>query len=158
MLTSDSRQDSYFKEIVLERKKISMLRRHYIHFDNLFAPISFGCGGGGGGYSPKSYKNRYTKEAAATGLPGQHNGEQDAYRHCITSGNLARRITETTAVWVGDLYEWSGDGPAEEKRMDKHNNRIGVSIGSNANSRDDVSSGCREKLNDGRPVTLQSQR
>ena len=71
-----------------------------------------------------------TLEAQNSGLPGAHNGPQDAYRHCTWSCLMAQRIGTDQARLIGDNHEvWGASNPAENQ-MDLFNNRIGRELGS----------------------------
>jgi len=93
-------------------------------------------------------------EAAASGLPGHVNGPQDAYRHLVGVGELARRIGAVPA-WV--LAEYNEQvsrramlrseqlgrpvAPAntrESRAMDRRNNRLAVGLGMTARSPEDL--------------------
>jgi hypothetical protein len=93
-------------------------------------------------------------EAAASGLPGHVNGPQDAYRHLVGVGELARRIGALQA-WV--LAEYNEQvsrramlrserlglpvAPAntrESRAMDRANNRLAIGIGMTARSPEEV--------------------
>jgi len=109
--------------------------------------IAFGGGGGGGGGG--GFWSKAKESAKESGLPGPRNGKQDAYRHCVAAGELARISTESTAVSLGDAYESYAGGPSREVEMDKFNNRVGAKIGADSSSFSEVESGCKKALNDG---------
>jgi hypothetical protein len=93
-------------------------------------------------------------EATASGLPGHVNGPQDAYRHLVGVGELARRLGGVQASVLAEYNEQvsrhamiraeqSGRSvpPAntrESRAMDRHNNRLAVGIGMTARSPEDV--------------------
>jgi RHS repeat-associated protein len=66
--------------------------------------------------------------AQASGLPGAHNGQQDAYRHCIWSCIMASNINQGDAKDIADNHETAGNNagqPANEAAMDSYNNAVG---------------------------------
>ena len=63
--------------------------------------------------------------AQHSGLPGLHNGQGDAFRHCIWSCDLANSLGVDQAKKVGDLHERYGKGPEAEQCMDLKNNEEG---------------------------------
>lgn len=93
-------------------------------------------------------------EASASGLPGHVNGPQDAYRHLVGVGELARRLGGVQASVLAEYNEQvsrramiqaeqSGRPvpPAntrESRAMDRHNNRLAVGMGMTARSPEDV--------------------
>src|SRR5438270_12157629 len=44
------------------------------------------------------------REAQNSGLPGQHSGYGDAYRHCLWSCQMARNLNEWMAKVIGDNH------------------------------------------------------
>ncbi|MXY33384.1 MAG: hypothetical protein F4Y60_04695 [Boseongicola sp. SB0664_bin_43] len=70
---------------------------------------------------------------------------------------MAHEAGETVAIVVTDMHESAGGGPPEENQMDRHNNRVGAAIGSNADSQEEVRSECMEAVHDGRLMTSPSQ-
>lgn len=89
-------------------------------------------------------------EANNSGLPGIHNGPGDAYRHMIGAGEITRRFGEATARVALEGHEiegvLSGEQPLKEAFMDRHNNEIGIGIGREAKSLDEVIDRAREKI------------
>lgn len=60
---------------------------------------------------------------------GQNGGPGDAYRHCYWSALLTRDIGERKALEFTNAHEnWCGN-PPKDKKMDLHNNAIGIEIG-----------------------------
>lgn len=122
---------------------------------------------GGGNYvttsvenTKKSYEdtainaaNKAFTSAQNSGLEGSHNGEQDAYRHCVASGELARETNVITANVAGAYHEISSPNPIDEHVMDLNNNLTGSIIGSQANSFSEVESECLSAVSDGRLQT-----
>ncbi len=58
-----------------------------------------------------------------------HNEDSDAFRHCYWSALLAHEIGYMHALMFTNAHESNDDNPPEEKRMDLHNNSVGLSIG-----------------------------
>ncbi len=84
---------------------------------------------------------RAENAATASGLPGWHNGPADAYRHIVASAEAARRYGAPIALGLGEGHEYNGsrDGqPPDEARMDRRNNAIGVGIGAEAGSFEEI--------------------
>lgn len=73
----------------------------------------------------KQLANEALAAAQATGLPGAHNGQQDAFRHCYWSCTMTAAFGGGKAKTIGDLHEECGQGPANETCMDLWNNAIG---------------------------------
>jgi hypothetical protein len=89
--------------------------------------------------------------AKQSGLPGEHNGPADAFRHIVASGEAARRYGEFIASGLGSLNEIVGDlnkQPAAERRMDDANNAIGIRIGIDARDFDEVLERARAAIDD----------
>jgi RHS repeat-associated protein len=115
---------------------------------------------GWAGFQPKqSAQEIYNKSAAVateTGLPGRHNGPQDAVRHCIGSAETARQYGGVVAVVVGEANEKKGDitlnQTSEEKSMDRHNNLEGVKIGSGSKSFEQIVEQCVTSVESGKTV------
>ena len=88
-------------------------------------------------------------ESLNSGLPGNHNGPGDAYRHIIGAAEITRRFGEATARVALETHEIQGrlkGDPPEEGAMDRHNNEIGIRIGREAKSPDEVIDRAREKI------------
>lgn len=113
-----------------------------------------GSGGGGSTYEKvKSTSSRAFNSAQNSGLTGAHNGEQDAYRHCVATGEISRLTNETTANFAGLYHEITHPNPENERSMDIHNNSIGAKIGSNAISFEAIENACMAAVSDGRLQT-----
>jgi hypothetical protein len=80
-----------------------------------------------------------------TGLPGAHNGPQDALRHCILSCCMAATSGAKIAKIIGDLHEECGGNPGNEICMDLQNNSVGGKIGAGIKRGTDVASTCLSK-------------
>lgn len=89
--------------------------------------------------------------AKQSGLPGEHNGPADAFRHIVASGEAARRYGELIALGLGSLNEIVGDlgkQPPAERSMDDTNNAIGIRIGIDARDFDEVLERARSAIED----------
>jgi len=93
------------------------------------------------------------REAQNSGLPGQHNGYGDAYRHCLWSCQMARYLNEWMAKVIGDNHEDTGERnnqDPDERKQDEANNAVGRCLGSNDKDKRDCIRRCGEKLANGR--------
>lgn len=61
--------------------------------------------------------------------PGLHNGEGDAFRHCLWSALMARDIGPENALIFSTAHEAYSANPPGEREMDLHNNSVGIGIG-----------------------------
>ncbi len=97
-------------------------------------------------------------EAGTSGLPGEHNGPADAYRHILLAAELTRVHGEKTARGILENYEaHDRRQPPDEADMDRHNNEIGIEIGNGAKTWNEVVEAARKKImeavrDDGRGV------
>lgn len=66
--------------------------------------------------------------AEETGLEGQANGEQDAFRHAFVSARLTQMIGEDNAFMIMYAHEDKPGNPENQKRMDLNNNNVGINI------------------------------
>jgi len=80
-------------------------------------------------WTARNLANDALQVARNTGLPGAHNGEQDAFRHCYWSCRMAQEIGPGQAKEVGDIHEECGGNPPGEQAMDLHNNSVGRGLG-----------------------------
>jgi hypothetical protein len=84
---------------------------------------------------------RAENAAAASGLPGWHNGPADAFRHIVASAEATRRYGAPIALGLGEGHEYRGNRegqPHDEAEMDRRNNAIGIGIGAEASSFDEI--------------------
>jgi len=93
-------------------------------------------------------------DARRSGLPGPHNGRQDAYRHCLWSCLMASNTNQQDAKEIGDNHEEAGNRsgqPANESAMDQFNNNVGRQCANQAPKNDPKScpSKCLNKLTGG---------
>ena len=90
----------------------------------------------------RSVQEAAEAEAAASPLPGFYDGPADAYRHIVGTAELRRRFGWATAFGIVTANEVLGthfrSHPAHLRRMDDHNNAIGLAIGAEARSYEDV--------------------
>jgi RHS repeat-associated protein len=70
-----------------------------------------------------------TAAAENSGLPGAHNGPQDAFRHCLASCQATRDCGAYAAAALGILNELTGNNPDDERQMDNQNNQCGIYLG-----------------------------
>jgi Domain of unknown function (DUF6973) len=80
-----------------------------------------------------------TEDAQKSGLPGPHNGQQDAYRHCLWSCLMASNTNQQDAKKIGDNHEEAGKRghqPNNESAMDQNNNSVGRQCASQAPKND----------------------
>ena len=98
-------------------------------------------------------------DAEKSGLPGQHNGLQDAYRHCLASCMLTRENSEFEAELLGWANEEGGDWlhnqEQGEREADELNNACGRRFGQTAASTKDCQGSCRNATLNGTLRTYQ---
>ena len=99
-------------------------------------------------FQAKSLSDTALDKAQKSGLPGPHNGPQDAIRHCDWSCEMAQTIGPEQAQKVGDIHEACGNNPPGEKAMDLHNNAVGRELGSKAGVNCEIS--CKDALEQGK--------
>ncbi|MCC7564815.1 MAG: DUF4157 domain-containing protein [Methanomicrobiaceae archaeon] len=80
-------------------------------------------------YKASRLADRALVRARATGLPGLHNGPADAWRHCYWNCTMTAEIGADQAETIATGHERHGDGPANENKMDLHNNAEGRACG-----------------------------
>lgn len=78
------------------------------------------------------------EEADRSGLPGQHHGPADAYRHILGIAEATRRYGALPAFAAGEANERLGGDTQASAAMDRANNEIGSRIGRSAKSRDEI--------------------
>ncbi len=94
-------------------------------------------------------------QQSKSGFPDPHNGQQDAYRHCLASCESTRENGETLTQCVAELNEILGDlgGQEEgERSMDDHNNAIGMGLGQSAQSYQECQSLCQSAVSGGTTI------
>lgn len=103
-----------------------------------------------------------TNEALASFLPGRVNGPADAYRHIVCVAEMTRRMAPDMAGSLAEFHEIQGQMSATRREMlgqggdvinnvaatamDRRNNLLGVSVGLQAASFDDVLRLSREAM------------
>ena len=105
--------------------------------------------------SPWGWSDRAETEAENSGLAGQHNGEQDAYRHCVASCMLASsNWGNVTAVVAGWANEASNLGQSDQARaMDDWNNQVGRCLATNNSDPENCTQSCTNALQGGALTT-----
>lgn len=78
------------------------------------------------------------------------NDKSDAFRHCFWSAMLARDIGFQDALRFTSAHESSPTNRLEEKRMDLHNNRVGLDIGRSKGTNEILSARCMTALRAGK--------
>jgi hypothetical protein len=103
-----------------------------------------------------------TNEALASFLPGRVNGPADAYRHIVWVAEMTRRMGPDMGGSLAELHEMQGQASAMRREvmgqgrdainsaaataMDRRNNLLGVSIGIQATTFEDVLRLAREAI------------
>jgi RHS repeat-associated protein len=94
-------------------------------------------------YKPWTWKDDYNKakeladkaleDTKKSGMPGIHNGQADAYRHCLWSCKMAYNLGATEAWFFGTGHEVIDNrlSPYNESQMDFFNNCKGRDLGTN---------------------------
>ena len=83
-----------------------------------------------------------------------HNDQSDAFRHCFWSAMLARDIGYSDAKRFTSAHESSPKNRLDEKRMDLHNNQVGLDIGRSKGSNAILSARCMSALRAGKLIVL----
>ncbi len=83
-----------------------------------------------------------------------HNDKSDAFRHCFWSAMLARDIGFQDAMRFTTAHESSPKNRLDEKRMDLHNNRVGLDIGRAKGTNESLSDRCMAALRKGKLKVL----
>ena len=91
---------------------------------------------------------RAEREHVASQLPGRQDGPADAYRHILAAAEAVRQGYPESVVRAWG--EWrERDNPPNRAAMDKHNNDVGIGIGKNARSWQEVLERAREAVSNG---------
>ncbi len=101
----------------------------------------------------RDVRNYARKAANSSNIPRKTNGKQDAYRHCITTGELSRRTNPKVAKIGGRIHEARTPNHKNERGMDLYNNSVGADVGKTAKSFNDVQKGCENALSKGKLQT-----
>jgi hypothetical protein len=103
-------------------------------------------------------KGEATKIADGTGPPGHVSGPNDALRHIIGSAELTRNYGPLPAWAMLEFNELKASNsaplgtkpqPAEDAAMDRHNNEIGIKIGRDAKSIEEIIERAKEAVQEG---------
>ncbi len=78
------------------------------------------------------------------------NDETDAFRHCMWSGLISKRISHSEAIKFTTMHEMQDGNDFAEKSMDLHNNKIGAEIGQNIGSERSIADECYKALQQGK--------
>lgn len=78
------------------------------------------------------------------------NDETDAFRHCMRSGLISKRISHSEAIKFTTMHEMQDVNDFAEKSMDLHNNKIGAEIGQNVGSERSIADECYKALQQGK--------
>jgi len=79
-------------------------------------------------------------------FPGGRDGQLDAYRHALASATVSYTLGE----WAVNVVTWIFESENKaSSRMDRHNNRIGASIGSRAKSFQEIQPGVLKAVANG---------
>ena len=84
---------------------------------------------------------KYSEDAEAMEPTGGWKGKQDAARHLLAVGDIARKSHPLVAKTLANLHEWVLDigASTDDLEMDKHNNELALTL-FNAKSYDEVKS------------------
>ena len=83
-------------------------------------------------------------------LEGGRHGPLDAYRHALASAIVSYTLDERVVEWVSEVME---GGRLVSHRMDRHNNRIGASIGSEVSSFWDIEPAVARRVAEGKVMS-----
>ena len=105
-------------------------------------------------FAIKDSKDKAFKETERWfGINGR-NDKSDAFRHCFWSAILTREIGYSGAFRFTTAHELSALNPKDEKEMDLHNNGVGLSIGRDGGSDQNISLRCLGALKSGKLIIL----
>ena len=109
--------------------------------------------------NPSDIYDDAMKRAQNSPFPGQHNGLQDAYRHCLASCMLTRENSEFEAQilgWANEKWgDWFHNQEEGEREADESNNACGSWFGQTANSTQDCERSCGKATRNGTLQTYQ---
>ena len=88
-------------------------------------------------------------------LPGGRGGPLDAYRHTLASAVVAYTLDDAVVEVITSLTERGG---RDSNAMDRHNNRIGATIGSQAGSFAEIEPTVYAQVSDGEVNTQSDSR
>lgn len=97
---------------------------------------------------PWEIYSRAEREALASQLPGRQDGPADAYRNILAAAEAVRQGYREGAVRA---WGWAREigNPDDRASMDLHNNEVGIEIGRNADSWEEVLGRARKAISDG---------
>lgn len=102
---------------------------------------------------PQDIYDDAVNDAQSSGLPGPHNGPQDAYRHCLASCESTREnsgIVTQCMAWANEKKgDWKRGQEEGERAMDDHNNALGINFGKTAKSYGDCQIMCKNAVRTG---------
>jgi hypothetical protein len=101
----------------------------------------------------ESKATAYAETRRRFGRNGQ-NDRSDAFRHCFWSAILSRDIGYSAALRFTTAHESSPTNDPAEKKMDLHNNTVGLKIGRAKGSNHSLSNRCMAALNAGQLKVL----
>lgn len=78
------------------------------------------------------------------------NDETDAFRHCMWSGLISKRISHSEAMKFTTMHEMQDGNDFAEKSMDLHNNKVGAEIGQNVGSERSIADECYKAIQQGK--------
>ena len=97
---------------------------------------------------PNTIYKRAEKEAINSQLPGRQDGPADAYRHILAAAEAVRQgYSEWLVRSWGSIREWHD--PPDRAAMDRHNNDVGIEIGKNSETWNDVLNKARRAIENG---------
>jgi Ca2+-binding RTX toxin-like protein len=91
------------------------------------------------------------QESLASQLPGRVDGPADAYRHILLAAELTRRFGEDIARAYLNAHEVTGNyggQSAAAEAMDRYNNELGITLGRESTSWNDVVTRSRAEFDD----------
>ncbi|KKD00973.1 DUF6973 domain-containing protein [Photobacterium halotolerans] len=100
-------------------------------------------------FSIKSAKEKAFEETSREFGKNGRNDASDAFRHCFWSALMARELGYMNAQRFTNAHESSPDNPFMEKKMDLHNNDVGLCIGARGGSDRSLSNACMAALQGG---------
>jgi hypothetical protein len=97
-------------------------------------------------FAQKESKRHFPKD------PQWPNGKGNAFKHALWSATLCAEIDEKSAKRITDGHEDWPRNPVNEKTMDLHNNKVGISVGGRlrGRSRTEIADAVMNELRDGK--------
>lgn len=107
---------------------------------------------------PWNIYDNASQETKNSGLPGNHNGQADAFRHCVASCMMTVENGSFTTWLLSEAHEkrgdWTHNQPPSEKCMDRDNNATGNYHGGNSQQVGNCAKACMGSLKSG-ALTIQ---